>query len=55
VKDKNLVNKEELKRLGAAGVLEVGNNVQAIFGPRSDALKSEMQAVIASGNEKKAN
>lgn len=55
VKDKNLVNKEELKRLGAAGVLEVGNNVQAIFGPRSDGLKSEMQAVIASGNEKKAN
>jgi PTS system D-glucosamine-specific IIC component len=55
VKDKANVNKDELKRLGASGVLEVGNNIQAIFGPRSDALKSEIQAVIASGNEKKAN
>ena len=25
------VNKDRLKELGAAGVLEVGNNIQAIF------------------------
>ena len=33
------VNKDRLKELGAAGVLEVGNNIQAIFGPKSDTIK----------------
>ena len=36
VNDIENVNKEELKKLGAAGVLEVGNNIQAIFGPKSE-------------------
>jgi len=46
VKDKANVNKDELKRLGAAGVLEVGNNVQAIFGPKSDILRGQIQDII---------
>jgi PTS system glucose-specific IIC component len=42
VNDKSRVSKERLKQLGATGVLEVGNNVQAIFGPRSENLKTDM-------------
>ncbi|OAB29958.1 PTS glucose transporter subunit IICBA [Paenibacillus macquariensis subsp. defensor] len=47
VNDKASVNKNLLKQLGAAGVLEVGNNVQAIFGTRSDTIKSQMQDIMA--------
>ncbi|MDI5788243.1 hypothetical protein PO124_06800 [Bacillus licheniformis] len=28
-------------------MLEVGNNIQAIFGPRSDNLKSQMQDIMS--------
>ncbi|HJV45648.1 MAG TPA: glucose-specific PTS transporter subunit IIBC, partial [Bacillota bacterium] len=47
VKDSKKVNKEGLKHLGAAGVLEVGDNIQAIFGPKSDQLKEQIKAVIS--------
>jgi glucose-specific phosphotransferase system IIBC component len=47
VNDIQKVDKEALKRLGAAGVLEVGNNIQAIFGPKSDQLKEQIKQVIA--------
>ncbi|HWO74581.1 MAG TPA: glucose-specific PTS transporter subunit IIBC [Bacillus sp. (in: firmicutes)] len=40
------VDKERLKRLGAAGVLEIGNNIQAIFGPRSDQIKGQMKDIM---------
>lgn len=46
VVDQQKVDKEGLKALGAAGVLEIGNNIQAIFGPKSDQLKSQIQDVI---------
>ncbi|WP_379133242.1 glucose-specific PTS transporter subunit IIBC [Paenibacillus sp. sgz500958] len=46
VKDKAHVDKNRLKKLGASGVLEVGNNVQAIFGTRSDTIKSQIQDVM---------
>lgn len=46
VKDKAGVDKSRLKKLGASGVLEVGNNVQAIFGTRSDTIKSQIQDVM---------
>jgi glucose PTS system EIICB or EIICBA component len=42
VNDKSRVSKERLKQLGATGVLEVGNSVQAIFGPRSENLKTDI-------------
>jgi glucose PTS system EIICBA or EIICB component len=42
VKDKSKVNKAQLKALGAAGVLEVGDNMQAIFGTRAEILKGEI-------------
>ena len=38
-----------LKALGAAGVVEVGNNLQAIFGTRSENLKSDMEEYLRSG------
>lgn len=47
VKDKGNVDKARLKQLGASGVLEVGNNIQAIFGTRSDTIKSQIQDIIS--------
>ncbi|MFD2612327.1 glucose-specific PTS transporter subunit IIBC [Paenibacillus gansuensis] len=47
VKDSGSVDKTRLKELGASGVLQVGDNVQAIFGTRSDTLKSQIQDVMA--------
>ncbi|WP_077617630.1 glucose-specific PTS transporter subunit IIBC [Bacillus sinesaloumensis] len=46
VNDIKNVDKDELKKLGAAGVLEVGNNIQAIFGPRSETIKGQMLDVM---------
>ena len=43
VNDVALVNKDELKKLGAAGVVVSGNGVQAIFGTKSDNLKTDME------------
>ncbi|MEM1503560.1 glucose-specific PTS transporter subunit IIBC [Domibacillus sp. 8LH] len=50
VNDIGNVDKKRLKQLGAAGVLEVGNNIQAIFGPKSDGLRHQM-ADIMKGNK----
>ncbi|MCG6202224.1 PTS glucose transporter subunit IIBC [Psychromonas antarctica] len=47
VKDIELVNKGELKKLGAAGVVVSGNGVQAIFGTKSDNLKTDMEAYMS--------
>ena len=46
VNDINLVDQPELKKLGAAGVVVSGNGVQAIFGTRSDNLKTDMEAFL---------
>ena len=40
------VNDAQLKSLGAAGVLRVGDNVQAIFGPLSENLKTDMEIYL---------
>ncbi|MBW3084261.1 PTS system glucose-specific EIICBA component [Austwickia sp. TVS 96-490-7B] len=45
--DKNAVDKARLRALGAAGVIDVGNNVQAVFGVHSDVLKEEMRSALA--------
>lgn len=42
VNDMSKVNKGRLKALGAAGVLAIGDNAQAIFGTRSENLKTDM-------------
>ena len=46
VNDKSKVDVEGLKVLGASGVLEVGNNMQAIFGPKSDQIKHDMARIM---------
>ncbi|MED3689992.1 glucose-specific PTS transporter subunit IIBC [Peribacillus butanolivorans] len=48
------VDKNRLKKLGAAGVLEVGNNIQAIFGPRSETIKGQMKDIIDGKRPRKA-
>ncbi len=49
VNDIGNVDKKRLKQLGAAGVLEVGNNIQAIFGPKSDSLRHQMADIMKGG------
>lgn len=46
VLDKAKVDVNALKELGAAGVLEVGNNMQAISGPKSDQIKHDMALIM---------
>ncbi len=48
VADVQKANAETLKALGAAGVLVVGDGVQAIFGTRSENLKTEIQEYLKS-------
>jgi len=47
VADKGQVDKARLKALGAAGVIEVGNNVQAIFGTQAELLKGDILDAMA--------
>lgn len=42
VADPGRVDKDRLKALGAAGVIEVGSSVQAVFGTQAEALKNEI-------------
>lgn len=51
VVDKGKVNHEALKGEGAKGVLEVGNGVQAIYGPKAEILKNQILEIL---EEKKA-
>lgn len=46
VKDTDAVDEAELKALGASGVMKVGKNMQAIFGPKSDQIRNDMQRII---------
>ncbi|HET9267822.1 MAG TPA: PTS glucose transporter subunit IIBC [Vicinamibacterales bacterium] len=46
--DINRASPEKLKALGAAGVVVVGDGMQAIFGTRSENLKTEMQDYLKS-------
>lgn len=42
----SLVNKDKLKALGAADLMVIGNNIQAIFGPQSDIIKEQMKDIM---------
>ena len=48
------VDVEAIKALGATAVLVVGQNMQAIFGPRSDQIKTEMNELMKSGQAPEA-
>ncbi len=47
VTDIDKADPDKLKAMGAAGVVMVGNNLQAIFGPKSDNLKTDMEEYLA--------
>ncbi|HRV94506.1 MAG TPA: glucose-specific PTS transporter subunit IIBC [Anaerolineae bacterium] len=47
VVDAGKINQDKLKAMGAAGVVMVGNGAQAIFGPRSENLKTEMEEYLS--------
>ena len=47
--DVNLVQSQVLKALGAAGVVVVGNGIQAIFGTRSENLKTDIEEYLQAG------
>lgn len=47
VSDRASVDQARLRALGASGVMEVGNNVQAVFGTTSDTLKEEIRDALA--------
>jgi glucose PTS system EIICB or EIICBA component len=44
--DMALASPDRLKALGAAGVITVGNSMQAIFGTRSENLKTDMEEYL---------
>jgi PTS system N-acetylglucosamine-specific IIC component len=46
VADKSKVDQDRLKSLGAAGVIEVGNSVQAVFGTDAEALKNSIIEIL---------
>jgi glucose-specific phosphotransferase system IIA component len=46
VKNPDLVQTEQFKKLGAAGVMKSGSNFQIIFGVESDLLKEEMKRLM---------
>ncbi|MGY3704130.1 PTS glucose/maltose transporter subunit IIBCA [Vagococcus martis] len=50
VKDANLVgNEQEWKKAGALGLVLKDNGVQAIYGPKADVIKSDVQDALDSG------
>lgn len=50
VKDANQVGSEDLwKKAGAMGLIVKGNGVQAVYGPKADILKSDIQDLLDSG------
>ena len=52
--DPGKASPDRLKALGAAGVVVVGNNLQAIFGTRSENLKSDMEEYLRAGGAEPA-
>ena len=46
VSDKGKVDQARLKTLGAAGVVEVGKSVQAVFGTDAEALKNDINEIL---------
>lgn len=47
--DVQRVNRSWLMQLGASGTMVIGSGMQAIFGPQSENLKTEMEAYIRGG------
>lgn len=54
LKDISKASPDTLKALGAAGVVTVGNNLQAIFGTLSENLKSDIEEYISAHGDASA-
>jgi PTS system glucose-specific IIC component len=54
VRDPAQVSDARLKSLGASGVVRVGDNVQAVFGPLSENLKSDMEEYLRAAPSQRA-
>ena len=50
VADQNEVNADQLKKLGATAVVKVADGIQAIFGTKSENLKTEMEKYLTPGD-----
>lgn len=48
VADVGKADRQKLKALGATGVVQVGNNLQAIFGPQSENLMTDLRLYLQS-------
>ncbi len=46
VNDLDKVDNDRLKRLGASGVMVMGNHLQVIFGPKSDNIKEHIKEIM---------
>lgn len=50
VKDPSLINAPGIEALGAGGVIVAGDSVQAMFGPASEDVRSDMEEYIRQGS-----
>lgn len=46
VKEPSLVNDAQLKRLGALGVVRMGNAIQVVFGTTAEAIEAELRRIL---------
>lgn len=46
VKKLSLVDKTKLRSLGAVDFMTIGNNIQSVFGPKSDMLKEQIKDIM---------
>ena len=51
VRDPSLVRADALRALGASGVMAVGNGVQAVFGPLSENLKTDIEEYLHASSQ----
>lgn len=51
VADPSKVQDDKLKAMGAAGIMHIGDGVQAIFGPISENYKTDMEEFLKSGKD----
>jgi PTS system glucose-specific IIC component len=51
VKNPAQVDQAKLKAMGASGVVQVGSGIQAIFGPQSENLKTDMEIYLKTAGD----
>ena len=54
VKDGSLVNKDILKSTGAVGVMQNGDAVQVIYGPKVSVIKSRFDEYLANQEKERS-